>query len=204
MKSLFSLLVVLSCSCLVAAAEPSTTTLSTRYILIKPTQSGIALIEPVTRAYGSKLRVMNVTSIPYTSSTFSYSTSSTLAPITPTLDVSLQVTSVPAPAETSATSISSRRSNGFSTLAVMGVLAGTAVLLVFALIICLVLRQQKRKRYKKMLETATSSKNNSPSLKNGSLKGIVVTREVESKVVPIRMEDMNDQQVRFSVQKKPS
>ncbi|KAF2011411.1 hypothetical protein BU24DRAFT_280615 [Aaosphaeria arxii CBS 175.79] len=94
-------------------------------------------------------------------------------------------------------------SHGFSTLAIVGVLAGTAFLLLCVLIIALLLRRHKRKEYKKMLERNTSSKTNSPSLSNGSMKGIVVTKSVESKVVPVQLEDLEAKSNRFSAQKIP-
>lgn len=91
-----------------------------------------------------------------------------------------RVTSQPA---STAPSNSSSTNDGFTPLAVIGIVAGIVVLLGLVLLIGVLMRRSKIKRRQKMILQKTSS----PSLPGGSMKGIVVTRAVKTEIIPVRL-----------------
>lgn len=78
----------------------------------------------------------------------------------------------------------SQSSEGFSGIVLGGILAGIAVLLVFVLILGYCMRKHKRKRYRQRLLEKTSS----PNLRGGSMKGITVKKEIQTTVVPVKLD----------------
>ncbi|KAF2190217.1 hypothetical protein K469DRAFT_25877 [Zopfia rhizophila CBS 207.26] len=87
---------------------------------------------------------------------------------------------------------------GFDAVTIGGIIGGMAFLLLGVLVTGLCMHRHKKRRNQRMLDEATASKSGS---KNGSLKSIVVTKEIQRNVTPVVVGDLDGGQVRFELKR---
>ncbi|KAF2276343.1 uncharacterized protein EI97DRAFT_433181 [Westerdykella ornata] len=72
---------------------------------------------------------------------------------------------------------------GFSPAALGGIFAGIAILVMLVIILGIMMRRSKRRTHHRVLLEKTSS----PTQHDGSLRGIIVTKDVETTVLPVKL-----------------